>query len=205
MVPPRFWSVWCVYISSLPLPKKLKTGILGFCDDCAFGDLRQFLSFGLVQPNMSVLQRLRPLRTTTAPTYHPPEPGPWPILITGLRPFSSPSVILTHRPRRRHLQMRYAFSRPTLLLFNRLVNPNYVAKPRVTLSPVCSDFFTSCSSDASTTSSYETEIHISGALKDVEPPGCSGILLLLWVSRSSSGSYPRVVSSVLGRTPKVAP
>ena len=128
-----------------------------------FGDLRQLRSFELSRPSISSPQRLRPLRNDTVPVRPPPpELVPWSIPITRPpiipRPVydpdssSTPPIPLSPSPRSLRVDG---------------------ANPRVTLSSLSADSFTSCDSDsshASTTSSDQVEIHISEAFHDIEPP-----------------------------------
>ena len=152
-----------------------------------FGDLRQLRSFELVRPSISPPRRLRPLRANPVPVRPPspqPEPEPsWSIPIR--RPPIIPRPV--HDPEKsstspsstnaiRFLPPNIAPIQPSLSSQSPS-NPGFKvdnANRRITaVSSGCTDSFTSCSSDAShtsTTSSDEIEIHISEAFQDIEPP-----------------------------------
>ena len=136
-----------------------------------FGDLRQLRSFELARPAISSPQRLRPLRDNPPPLrLPPPEPEPWSV------PIRRPPII----PRPPHDPDRFPvsstnptrFTAPLSLTSPSLPSSPLRNDPRVTLSSLCAESCTSCSSDASrtSTSSDQVEIHISEAFQDIEPP-----------------------------------
>ena len=114
-----------------------------------FGDLRQLRLFELARPSISSPQRLRPLRNNPV-LARPPPPQPEP----GSIPIRRPPII------------------PKPVYEPDMSSPTDDANPRVTLSSVFADSFTTCDSDASrtSTSSEQVEIHVSEAFQDIEPP-----------------------------------
>jgi len=158
-----------------------------------FGDLRQLRSFELSRPPISSPQRLRPLRNNTVPVRPPPsEFVPWSVPITrppiiprpAYDPDSSSTPPVPPSPSSRSL--------PNTGL--RVDSAN----PRITLSSLCTDSFTSCDSNTSrtsTTSSDQVEIHISEAFQDIEPP---------YIGDDLTSSSP-VPSSWQGESPSNTP